>query len=256
MDRPTADSDSFDGDSAARVSLGNLAGQPANAWRSTPNAGAATEDLGFIWTRLCAGELRIVRHAQEELQTTLDLEERRADDRSRWAIRGRALAIFQRVLTGQNLNFIALDLDLSSSTVSAAFQLAMRAFELKPRLSGLPMYLPQLWHASRACPVAEGALLGHGQGSRYATVSLPRPDLHLAGLLSRAELEVTGMLLQGKTHAEIAAARGTSARTVANQLASIFAKLNVSGRLELITTLARGLNRFQATPLASPRLHN
>lgn len=52
--------------------------------------------------------------------------------------------------------------------------------------------------------------------------------------LSAAEREVARAALEGLSNGEIAAARGTSVRTVANQLQSIFRKLGVSGRTELI----------------------
>jgi DNA-binding NarL/FixJ family response regulator len=51
--------------------------------------------------------------------------------------------------------------------------------------------------------------------------------------LSRAEREVVELLLSGASNAEIARQRGTSARTVANQAASIFRKLGVGSRMEL-----------------------
>jgi len=255
MDRPTAASDSFDPEAATRISL-SLASQPAS-WHfaSGPIVGE-TERLATVWTGLCTGQVRIVRHLQEESRTVLQLEERRAYESSAWAIRGRPLTILQRVLSGQSLNFISLELSLSSSTVSGEFQNAMRALELKPRLSGLPLYLAQLWHASQTCALGDARAPSNFQAIRNATVSLPRPDLQLATVLTRAELEVSAMLLQGRTHAEIASARGTSVRTIANQLASIFSKLKVSGRLELLTALAHGrlLSKPQNTRRATRHL--
>lgn len=41
-------------------------------------------------------------------------------------------------------------------------------------------------------------------------------------------------LLDGQSNAEIAARRGRSARTVANQVAAVLRKLGVSSRIELI----------------------
>jgi len=55
----------------------------------------------------------------------------------------------------------------------------------------------------------------------------------LLGALSVAEREVVALALEGRSNLEIAGARGTSARTVANQLASIFRKLAVGSRAEL-----------------------
>lgn len=57
--------------------------------------------------------------------------------------------------------------------------------------------------------------------------------------LSAAERDVTCRLLDGHGNERIARDRGTSIRTVANQVASIFRKLNVSSRSELSALLYR-----------------
>jgi len=57
--------------------------------------------------------------------------------------------------------------------------------------------------------------------------------------LSAAERAVALDLLEGKSNAEIAAARCTSVRTVANQVGSLFKKLGVHSRSQLVALLAR-----------------
>jgi DNA-binding CsgD family transcriptional regulator len=56
--------------------------------------------------------------------------------------------------------------------------------------------------------------------------------------LTRAERAVVEAVLRGASNAEIARSRGTSPRTVANQLASIYEKLGVRTRYELVRRLA------------------
>jgi DNA-binding CsgD family transcriptional regulator len=51
--------------------------------------------------------------------------------------------------------------------------------------------------------------------------------------LSPAEREVVRLALDGLSNSQIAEARATAVRTVANQLASIFRKLAIGSRLEL-----------------------
>jgi DNA-binding CsgD family transcriptional regulator len=77
-------------------------------------------------------------------------------------------------------------------------------------------------------------------GLELAVVSFEAPsrDADLAAL-SAAEREVVRAVLAGAPNAGIARARGTSARTVANQLASIFRKLGVASRHELVARLAK-----------------
>lgn len=51
--------------------------------------------------------------------------------------------------------------------------------------------------------------------------------------LGRSEREVLALALAGLSTAHIAARRGRALKTVENQLASVFAKVGVRGRLEL-----------------------
>lgn len=58
--------------------------------------------------------------------------------------------------------------------------------------------------------------------------------------LTQAEREVAELAARGATNAEIARARGTSPRTVANQIATIFRKLGVGSCARLAAALAGG----------------
>ncbi len=77
------------------------------------------------------------------------------------------------------------------------------------------------------CPVPRGATW---DGRRLA---FPLPPAEVPGSLSEAEREVLRGLLNGLSQAEIGRLRRTSVRTVANQAASVYRKLNVSGRRQL-----------------------
>jgi DNA-binding NarL/FixJ family response regulator len=61
--------------------------------------------------------------------------------------------------------------------------------------------------------------------------------------LTTSESQVVVALLAGKRNAEIARARGTSTRTIANQVASIYCKLGVRSRAQLIAHAAILLGR-------------
>lgn len=58
--------------------------------------------------------------------------------------------------------------------------------------------------------------------------------------LTTAERAVCQLVLEGHSNAEIAQRRGTSKRTVANQLQSVYIKVGVRGRRELAAALATG----------------
>lgn len=63
------------------------------------------------------------------------------------------------------------------------------------------------------------------------------PAAHLPPFTD-AERAVLSAVLEGKTNAQIAAERRTSARTVANQVAGLFRKLGVRSRAELAVRCA------------------
>lgn len=85
-------------------------------------------------------------------------------------------------------------------------------------------------------PAASDARVAFGEvgGSRLAVIQLPRglPE-HLAERLSPAERAIAEGLIDGASYADIAAARATTARTVANQARAVFRKLGVDSRFEL-----------------------
>lgn len=76
-------------------------------------------------------------------------------------------------------------------------------------------------------------------GPALVVLSFPLPDADDAfDDLTSAERDVACRAIQGSSNAEIASARGTHVRTVANQMASIFTKLGVSSRQELAARFA------------------
>jgi len=77
-------------------------------------------------------------------------------------------------------------------------------------------------------------------GDQYLVLSFPLPTWPLPANLTAAERAVARALLSGLDRAEIARLRGTSQRTIANQIALLFAKLDVRSRVELAVVLARG----------------
>lgn len=91
-------------------------------------------------------------------------------------------------------------------------------------------------------PVAPDARIAFGAigASRVAVLALPRGlPAHLADRLTEAERAVADSLLDGASYAEIAAARGTSERTIANQARAVLRKLDVASRFELVLLAAK-----------------
>jgi DNA-binding CsgD family transcriptional regulator len=78
-------------------------------------------------------------------------------------------------------------------------------------------------------------------GERMIVLSVPEVAASALprGSLTKAEQQIANRAVRGQTNAEIAKARKTSPRTVANQLARIYEKLGVRSRLELAALLRR-----------------
>jgi DNA-binding CsgD family transcriptional regulator len=76
-------------------------------------------------------------------------------------------------------------------------------------------------------------------GEELAVIAFPLPETACDPRLSPAERAVLERVIRGESNSEIARARKTSPRTVANQLASIFQKVGVGSRRELVTRSRR-----------------
>ncbi len=76
----------------------------------------------------------------------------------------------------------------------------------------------------------------------FAVISLPMPDSAALSSLSSSEREVAALALAGRSNRSIAEQRGTSPRTIANQIQSIYRKLGVGSRTELAARVSGGSN--------------
>src|SRR4051812_42415775 len=96
---------------------------------------------------------------------------------------------------------------------------------VRPKRAKAPAELP----APRGLAASTFAV-GHDE---YVIFEFPLPELRIPEGLTQAERDVVRGAVQGQSNAEIARARRASPNTVANQLRSAYAKLGISGRLEL-----------------------
>jgi DNA-binding NarL/FixJ family response regulator len=147
----------------------------------------------------------------------------------------------QRVLSayveGLSSKRIALELGLARSTVSQRLASATVALGFQSRAELLFCAARSL----RVLPSTNGqnALVKAKEleqgGARTLLFCFEIADAPLPEVLTRAEREVVHEVLAGKSNAAIAAARGASRHTVANQLAKIYRKLRVGSRWELMS---------------------
>jgi len=196
--------------------------------------------LGELWERLRGGVW--------VFRDTFSTEERHfALVRSSAAVPprpldSRKLRLLESVLLGKSPKMVAYDSQRCLSSITASMQDCVRTMGLTGRFSHAPALLTMAALALHRPDIAPN--LGRlselrVEGERFEVVSARRPDLRLPVRLSLAEAEVLRRLVSGDSHAQISGARATSPRTVANQLATAFRKLGVSGRRATLERLIR-----------------
>lgn len=152
----------------------------------------------------------------------------------------RKVALLERILLGTPPKVVALDCHRSLSSITAAVQDCLRSLGLSTRASQITVLLTmavRAHHRPLSRPQLGRLSKLHLDDRAYSVVSVLRPDLQFPVPLSDAEAEVVRSLVAGHSHAQISGARATSPRTVANQLATAFRKLGVSGRRATIERL-------------------
>jgi DNA-binding NarL/FixJ family response regulator len=200
-----------------------------------PSAGSQVA-LAVLWKELSLGLSRVVDGFFTEARCLLLTTPNREPTSP---VQGRRLQILEDVLTGVGQKRIAMDLGLAPSTVALNARLALEMIGVCSRPSRAH---PLLMLAARASQHREAGIAGslsflnHG-GVPLKLISVPRPDLPLKGVLPPAELSVVRSLIEGERYEEIAQRRGTSTRTIANQITAVFRRMKVSGRNELLIRL-------------------
>jgi DNA-binding CsgD family transcriptional regulator len=87
-------------------------------------------------------------------------------------------------------------------------------------------------------PLPDGAW-AEPLSDNLALLAFDLPEAELPEALTVAEQEVALQLYAGASYRDIAEARGVSVKTVGNQIESIYRKLGVSTRVELVLRLRR-----------------
>lgn len=159
--------------------------------------------------------------------------------------------LLERALRGERSKVMAMNLGRSQSTVTNTLGSCLVTMGLHPHVSRVPVLLvaAALSAAGEQAPrTARVSTLECNLGP-LVVVSVPRLDAALSGLVTRTEFLVERLLLDGRSYRQIAAVRSCSQRTVANQISSIFRKVQVSGRLELLLHVVRKFSEDDATAI-------
>ncbi len=101
------------------------------------------------------------------------------------------------------------------------------------------MRMDELRHEKWDAPDALRAWEVRADGDAFAILSIPLGTVDDDAVLTPSELDIVYRILRGESNKSIAESRGTAVRTVANQVASVFQKLGLASRAELVAHLSR-----------------
>lgn len=156
-------------------------------------------------------------------------------------LRQRDQEILENALLCGVRKVVAVEVGLSCSSIAVIMQSCFQFMGLHCLPSRIPGLVVAAAHARHRQSTELAANLRGPRDRLFArqSIRVTRPDTALAAWLAPAEHAVIALLIEGQSYAEIARARNTSIRTVANQVASGFRRVGVSGRAELLCLLAR-----------------
>jgi len=199
-------------------------------------------DLGELWRDLASGRCKVADSFHSEARCYLVLVPASAGGSHRRRPNPRSLHVLERLLLEGSQKRLALSLGVSTSTIAGVAKACLFGMGLGCSPSKVPPLLVMAAHAEHGQGSFGDARSSElfGANSWFRLISATRPDRDLKDLLSSAELAVARLLVDGESHAEIARLRGSSRRTVANQLAAVFQRLGVSGRADLLRVLSVG----------------
>lgn len=214
---------------------------------TTPFAGGASGDGGStcrlpfaeLWRRLSKREWWMVANEQGEGQCSalLDLC---ADPVS---FSRCTVSLTERVLCGESPKVLAASLKMSASRVNQQVSSVLRGMGAPESPTKVSILFVMAALAAQGVEVPPAHLEATERPGRVRIrARVPGYTFHTR--LSSGECEVVRLLIESKTYAQIASMRGTTVRTVANQLCSAFRKLRISGQGELRVRAVLELAQF------------
>jgi DNA-binding NarL/FixJ family response regulator len=175
-----------------------------------------------LWPALVAGQWSLVDAFTASGSRYVVAYENPPGAASLRALTEREQVVLDHVLAGRSGKRIALELGISEPTVARTFRVALR------RLGAADAVVLASARKARFEPLADA-----GSGSTLAMARQAR-TAHFLAPLSSAERAIVAELMIGRSVVEVARSRGTSPRTVAHQVTSLYAKLGVASHRELV----------------------
>jgi len=212
-------------------------------------------ELAAIWDELIGGTCKVASWSHDESTWSMVLSRGPDFSNNRHpGLRHRDVEILEQALLCGVRKHVAVEAGLSCSSIAVILQSCFQYMGLDCLPSRIPGLLVAAAHARHHQSLTHPLNLKGRKEQQFSTqsITVPRPDTALEAWLAPAEHAVLSLLIEGQCYAEIAQTRQTSIRTVANQVASGFRRLGVSGRAELLCLVARwGLEPAQ-TPVRRP----
>lgn len=203
-----------------------------------------TTNLAHIWQGLVSGHVALIRVTYVGTRCFAVLEHRVT---AAVAVPGSAAIILERFMNGDSPKVIAAEEDVATSTVCLNCSVALRAMGQPIQPSKAPVFLMMAAQAARGLALPAARLEGIFPRTGRWVVSTDMPGVTLNDRLSNGEWEVAQLVIKCNSHSQISRARGTSLRTVANQLSAAFRKLGLSGQAELRSRAIRELSSARST---------
>jgi DNA-binding CsgD family transcriptional regulator len=198
-----------------------------------------------MWQALERGELRVDGYFHEYARYGLWLSPAVGPS----GLSARQSRQLKRFCATRAQKIMSLDDGVTPSAIAGQLRLALRHIGLSCSPSRMPLLVSVAAFAAQGHPMPAGER--RSLDGVHQLVTLHSPRAWLSERLSPSETEVALMRIEGLTQQAVAAQRGRSARTIANQAAAVYRRLGVGGRAELLALLAREYSRG-AVPRTTP----
>ena len=211
------------------------------------------EEAVATWRALVAGRYTLIESVERDGKRLVFARKNEAHLRGLSALTRLEAACAYYTALGQPQKHIAYELGLSVSAAARATRTAIQKLRLRSpeelvRVVGPLIRDPANAARGKRAGAARLARLGRTPPSRLAVEQLgPRKDGWAllswdeagvgTGDLPRAQAEVFAAVAAGKTNEQIAKLRGTSVRTVDNQVGALLRRFGASSRVDLVRRL-------------------
>jgi DNA-binding CsgD family transcriptional regulator len=147
-------------------------------------------------------------------------------------------AVLERLLAGDPLKSIALDRQMTCSTLCRQIEAGLGRLGVESRLAFARIGMALASFGGRG-PVGSTSCVPFPSGPGLVALALT-PNPERMQRLSPSVRATVELLVDGMSGSQIALERGVSARTVANQLGAAYRRFRVSGRLDITRTIFDG----------------